>query len=250
MNMKKKVISIIFLAGLSAMTVSVQAQIPQEQLEEVLGEWYCPRMGYLIDIEPGTDEYVVMSVQDLESDREHTQKNDTPEYENMYYLYYSDETDEENEWNLWKCINSGPEVEIRDNEMNIMIPDNEERDYYQEETLFALKYSEEKMAASMPEKDELSGNWISEKTGKKYNLLVQPISNMNDEVDYLVMGFDENENGENMVSECHIVVFDGEKLNPLVQSDEKQYYVLSESGNLECYDKEDHVTDTWKRDVN
>ena len=24
--------------------------------------------------------------------------------------------------------------------MNIMIPDNEERDYYQEETLFALKY--------------------------------------------------------------------------------------------------------------
>ena len=51
-----------------------------------------------------------------------------------------------------------------------------------------------------------------------------------------------------MVSECHIVVFDGEKLNPLVQSDEKQYYVLSESGSLECYDKEDHVTDTWKRD--
>ena len=124
MNMKKKVISIIFLAGLSAMTVSVQAQIPQEQLEEVLGQWYCPRMGYVIDIEPGTDEYVVMSVQDLESDREHTHKNDTPEYENMYYLYYSDETDEENEWNLWKCINSGPEVEIRDNEMNIVIPDN------------------------------------------------------------------------------------------------------------------------------
>ena len=58
MNMKKKVISIIFLAGLSAMTVSVQAQIPQEQLEEVLGQWYCPRMGYVIDIEPGTDEYV------------------------------------------------------------------------------------------------------------------------------------------------------------------------------------------------
>ena len=38
--------------------------------------------------------------------------------------------------------------------MNIMIPDNEERDYYQEETLFALKYSEEKMEDSMPEKDE------------------------------------------------------------------------------------------------
>ena len=38
--------------------------------------------------------------------------------------------------------------------MNIMIPDNEERDYYQEEKLSALKYSEEKMADSMPEKDE------------------------------------------------------------------------------------------------
>lgn len=246
--MNKLFASLLTGTLLAGLTVNVQAAIPQSYIDQICGEWYWQKQGYMFTVEPHDEDSVQMTVLDLNSTHDHSQDADTEEYHRVYRLF-QDASDSR----IWNSEDGRVEVsQYLEDDLWIELRDKDERDFYHTDALsFELVPAE---PSSMEEYDMLTddffGTWISDTTGIAYNFQPLPFSkDIYGAMDYMAATVTLIPDSTEVQFDSHYVMtrHDDKLMYDSYPYDNNEYFYLKSMNTLEYYDENDMVIDTLQK---
>ncbi|MDY3917524.1 MAG: hypothetical protein SOZ59_00805 [Candidatus Limivivens sp.] len=240
-----------FLSGmvlfLSVSPMVVSAEIPQSYLDEICGEWYLQREGYLFRIEPSADpNFVQMTVEDLNGDHVHTDW-DTGEYQRLYYLTVDTEYPD-----TWLCEDGRLDIAFyAGSSFWVTVNEELEQEFYNGEHMFSLnntELEEEELAEYYTGTEDFYGSWISNSTGEILQFMPIPGSrDVYGSTDYVVSRGNVGDDGSMTVDTSLVMTRTQDKMEHRASPYERDYFLLKSFHIIECYDQNGKLTDTLEK---